>query len=485
MMTTVRIIITAVLAAASTAVTVVSVTTLPFYQATTDHLEPLVLFTIALWVLFALSLLSLRGVRSTRAAVVLVMAGAVAIGGAAMAGPPNTSTDSARYAWDGIVQDAGHSPYDYAPADSALAALRPQWLFPTPSVDADGMQHCPGIRIIKAEELETGNIICTALNRPAVNTIYPPASELFFAAVRFVSGPAAEYWPMQLAGLLLSLAITGLLLRGLLARGRDPRWAALWAWCPLVATEGVTNSHVDMLGALLLLAATLLASSRRPWLAGVALGVAISAKLIPVIGSFALLRRNPVKVIVSAVAVFALLYVPYVLASGVGVLGYLPGYLSEEGYVSGDRFILASTVLPGVAALIVSALLLLLLAAYTWLKSNPDDPWLVQLVMIGGTLLIVSPRYPWYALLLVPMIAMTGRWEWLVVPLTLTARLLYPDTDVTRAVLAAAVVIVVLGAVRRSGPGAVGRAWYELRHPFRPVKTAETGGSMPANVTER
>jgi len=481
-MTPVRIFITAALAAASTVATALSVTILPFYNVKSGHLEPLVLFTVTLWILFALAAFSLRGVRSTKAAIILVVVGSVAIGGAATAGPPNTSTDSARYAWDGIVQDAGLSPYDYAPADPAVAALRPEWLFPTPAVNKAGEQYCPGLRIVKVQELETGTTICSALNRPAVTTIYPPASELFFAAVRFVAGPGPEYWPMQLACLLLSLAITGLLINGLIARGRDPRWAALWGWCPLVATEGVTNSHIDMLGALLLLAATLLASSRRPWRAGVALGVAISAKLIPVIGSFALLRRSPVKVIVAAVAVFAVLYVPYVLASGIGVLGYLPGYLTEEGYTDGTRFVLVSLVLPGTAALVVSALLLAILAAYTWLKSNPDDPWLAQLVMIGGTLLIVSPRYPWYALLLVPMIAMTGRWEWFAVGLALTERMLFPEVDPSRVVVALAIVFVVAMSVRRSGPGAIGRAWDELRHPFRPARSR---GTAPVIITER
>lgn len=481
-----RIIITAVLAAASAATTAVSVTVLPFYDQESGHLEPLVWFTVGLWVLFALSLIALRAVRGTRAAMLLVIAGSVAIGAAAMVGPPNTSTDSARYAWDGIVQDAGISPYAYAPADPALAFLRPKWLFPTPTAGADHELHCPGMRIEKTRELETGDVICTALNRAAVTTIYPPASELFFAAVRFVAGPGPQYWPMQVACLLLSLAITGLLLRGLIARGRDPRWAALWAWCPLVATEGVTNSHIDMLGALLLLAATLLASSRRPWLAGIALGAAISTKLIPVIGSFALLRRRPVAVIAATIGVFTLLYVPYVLANGIGVLGYLPGYLNEEGYVSGSRFILLSLLLPGTAALAVSGVLLAVLAAYCWRKSDPDDPWLGQLVMIGGTLLIVSPSYPWYSLLLVPMIAMTGRWEWLAVPLALTQRLFFPEAlDPARVVFTIAIVVVLLGSVPRSGPGALGRAWDELRHPWRPARSPETRGFGAGNVTER
>lgn len=442
-------VVTAVLVAGLAVGTALSVTMLPFYLNRESEFRPLIVVTAVLWVLFALAVIALGRV-PVRAAIVLVMAGSVAIGGAAMAGPPNTSTDSARYAWDGIVQNAGLSPYDYAPADPVLEELRPEWLFPAPVVDGKGEPACTGPRIMRFREPGSGDILCTAINRAAVTTIYPPAGELFFAAVRLATGPSPEYWPMQLAGLLLGLATTGLLLRALLARGRDPRWAALWGWCPLVATEGVTNSHVDMLGALLLVVATLLVSSRRPWLGGIALGAAISVKLIPVIGSFALLRRNPVAVILGAVGVFALLYVPYILASGIAVLGYLPGYLTEEGYVSGERFVLVSLVAPGAAALIVSGVLLAVLAALTWWKSNPDDPWLAQLVMIGGTLLIVSPRYPWYALLLVPMIAMTGRWEWMAVPLALTERLLLPDLSVARVSVAVAILFIVMVSLRRS-----------------------------------
>ena len=183
------------------------------------------------------------------------------------------------------------------------------------------------------------------------------------------------------------------------------------------------------------------------------MGAAASVKLIPVIGSFALLKRHPIKVILPAVGVFALLYVPYVIASGIGVLGYLPGYLSEEGYVSGTRFILISLVAPGGAALIVAGVLLVILAGLVWWKSNPDDPWLAQLVMIGGTLLIVTPRYPWYALLLVPIIAMSGRWEWLAVPLALTERLLIPSIGLARVTVAVAIVFVVIVTIRRARDG--------------------------------
>jgi alpha-1,2-mannosyltransferase len=445
-----RIVFTVLLIAASAALTAFSVAALPYYDFVKGEVQPLVYTTAALWVLFALAVLALRRVPA-RASVVLVLVGTLAIGAAAMAGPPNTSTDSARYAWDGIVQNSGTSPYRYVPADPALESLRTDWLFPAPVEGADGAPECVGSRIMSVEEPGTGELVCTAINRGTVPTIYPPASELVFAGVRLLTGPDAQYWPMQLLGLLTSLAVTVLLLRGLIASGRDPRWAALWGWSPLVATEGVTNSHIDIVSALLLVAATLLVASGRVWAGGVALGVSIATKLIPVIGAPALLGRRPWALGAAAAATFLVLYIPYVLADGLQVLGYLPGYLSEEGYESGERFIMLSPVAPGAASTVLAAVLIAATALLVWWRTDPADPWLGQLVMIGAVLLIVTPRYPWYALLLVPMIAMTGRWEWFAVPLALTGRLLVPMAAPTRITVAVAVLVIVVMSIRRAG----------------------------------
>jgi alpha-1,2-mannosyltransferase len=440
-----RIVFTAALLALSAVATALSVSELPYYDYKVGQLEPLVFVTAGLWALFVLSLVTLRGVAG-RASVVLVLVGSLAIGVAAMAGPPNTSTDSARYAWDGIVQNAGISPYTYVPSDPALEELRTDWLFPAP-VDGE----CVGERIMTVDEPGTGDLVCTAINRAKVPTIYPPASELVFAGVRAITGDAPEYWPSQLFGLLVSLAVTVLLLRALQNSGRDPRWAAIWGWSPLVATEGVTNSHIDILSALLLVVASLLVASGRRWAGGAALGASIATKLIPVIGAPALLGRRPLPVIVASVGVFLVLYIPYVIADGIEVLGYLPGYLSEEGYESGTRFIMLSLVAPGPASLVLAAALIAVTGALVWWKTDPADPWLGQLVMIGVTLLVVTPRYPWYALLLVPMIAMTGRWEWLAVPLALTERLLIPSVDLARLSVVVAVVVIAVMSVRRAG----------------------------------
>jgi hypothetical protein len=405
-----------------------------------------VLFLVIVWVLFGLTVLLLRRA-PLRAAVVVIVAGSLAIGGAAMIGPPNTSTDSARYAWDGIVQDAGISPYAHTPDDAALASLRPDWLFPTPTMPADGTLHCPRDGTAPPTHLITdtaGTQICTAINRANVPTIYPPTSELLYALVRAPVLTSAAYWPLQLTGLVLSVAITLLLLFGLRRWGLDPRWAAVWAFCPLVASEGVTNSHVDELGTLLALAGVFLVAAGARWRGGILLGAAIAAKLIPVLTAPAVLRRQPAKVIVGAVATFVVLYIPYLATTGFAVVGYLPGYLGEEGYDDGSRFVLLQF-LPGTAALIVAALLLLGVAVLVIRYSDPSRPWLGQLVMIGATLVIASPRYPWYGLLLIPFVVMSGRWEWMLIPFALAlhtfigAHVVFGGTLLAAAVLIAAV----------------------------------------------
>lgn len=443
-----RIAVTAVLLAASAVVMGVTATAFGMVDNGGDD-RVFIACTVALWILFAAAIIVFRGVRG-RAAVALILAGGLAIGGAALAGPPNTSTDSARYVWDGLVQNAGISPYAYVPDADALAQVRTPWLFPS-EVGIDPAQ-CTLPRLRQATSSPSGMPLCTAINRPSSPTIYPPTAELFFGAVTLVSGSGAQYLPLQIAGLLMSLGITVLLMRALLRRRMDVRWAALWAWSPFVATEGVNNSHIDMLATLLVLVATLAVSRGFRFRGGIALGAAIATKLVPIIAAPALLRKQPWKVATAAVATFAVLYVPYVLSTGIAVLGYLPGYLSEEGYSSGTRFTILASVLPPNWTLAVAAVLLAVTAALVWWRTDPERPWLGQFVMIGTTLLVVSPNYPWYGLMLVPFIALTRRWEWFAVPAAMTLRQLYPHTQTYLGMLWLATLLIVIVSIRRLGP---------------------------------
>ncbi|MBT2538476.1 glycosyltransferase family 87 protein [Arthrobacter sp. ISL-69] len=380
--------------------------------------------TLFSWAVLVGAVSLLRNVPRRRVGAV-VIAGTILLGLIAVSAPPRTSNDSARYAWDGIVQKAGISPYANVPLDETLSSLRPGWLFASGTSGADGSPVCAE-NLFDTESVATFGYpsrdpLCTAINRPQVHTIYPPTAEIYFFGVRATVPDTAGYLPFQLAGLLISVAVALMLLRALADSGRPLHWAAVWGWSPFVQLEAVNNAHVDLLAGALVLAAGMLLAGGRPLRSGMAFGAAVATKLIPVIAAPALLFRRPARFIAAAVVTFTLLYVPYLAAAGVGVLGFLPGYLKEEGYSQsgGIRFGLAQLLCTGPWPPVLSAAALAIVAYGVLRRTHTENAWEQQTVMIGLTLLIVSPNYPWYALMLLPFIILSRRWEYLGVMLAL------------------------------------------------------------------
>lgn len=405
--TRIRTVATAALLAGLTASVVTAVRT----EGMLDGRGRILLWNGIAWALFAAAAWTVRKV-PVRAATVLVLAGGAVVAVAGLTAPPSTSTDMYRYAWDGKVQAAGLSPYDHPPVAPELARLRESWLFPPQTA-------CQNPTLVRKLKLYAADGVCTRINRPTVHTIYPPVAEGWFAAVHELSPDGSRHKALQAGGAVLAMGTTVALLVVLRRRGRDPRAAALWAWCPAVPVEAVNNAHVDALGVLLtVLALGTAAGARR----GALLGAAIAVKLYPVLalpGILSGLRpRQAVRVLLLAIVVITFAYLPYVLASDAGVLGYLPGYLHEEGYQSGSvrRFALLRVVLPDPAAGPAAAVMLLLTALYVLRRGDPARPWSGALLVTGTALLLTSPAYSWYALLVVALVALDGRWEWLAIP---------------------------------------------------------------------
>lgn len=384
------------------------------------------------WILLMAAVFLLRRVPRYRIGAVII-AGTVLLGAVAVSAPPRTSNDSARYAWDGIVQKAGISPYSHVPLDETLAGLRPGWLFAPGSLDSDGRPVCAkelfGTESVAALGYPSGTPLCSAINRPHVHTIYPPTAEIYFLGVRAAVPDSVGYLPFQLGGLLISVAVGVMLLRILAARGMPLHLAAVWGWSPFVQLEAINNAHVDLLGGALILAAGILLTAGKPLRSGVAFGAAVATKLIPAIAAPGLLFKRPARFIAAAVATFTLLYVPYLAFAGAGVLGFLPGYLKEEGYSQsgGIRFGLAQIVAAGPWIPVLSAAALAIVALGVLRRTTAANLWEQQTVMIGLTLLIVSPNYPWYALMLMPFIVLSRRWEYISVILALGVIYMVPS----------------------------------------------------------
>ena len=369
------------------------------------------LVLVVAWLVFAAGALIVRRL-PVRLAVAFILVGGAAMEVAALTGPPHLSDDVFRYIWDGRVQAAGFDPYEYVPAAPELARLRDPALWPaashwcvkpgTPDPDRPGALLVPG---------------CSRLNRPWVHTIYPPVAEAYFFTIDEMSPPGAGTPPMQAGAGLAALAVTGVLVTGLNRLGRDPRAAVLWAWCPTVAFEAGNDAHVDVLAAGLSVASLIvLARARtrgRAAVGGSLLGLAVATKLYPALISPAVVRRRPVAVASAGVAAGAAVYLPHVLAVGGHVLGFLPGYLDQEGYGNGTRFALLELVIPaawcGPVAVVILAATALLVMRYT----DPRRPWDGAVVMVGVALILTSPAYPWYTEMVVALAAIAGRAEWL------------------------------------------------------------------------
>jgi hypothetical protein len=143
--------------------------------------------------------------------------------------------------------------------------------------------------------------------------------------------------------------------------------------------------------------------------------------------------RLPVAVTLIVIAC----YLPYI-GVGQGVLGFLSGYLSEEGFQGGQGFWLVNVArhvfgdVPGLQTLyIVFAAGVLgaqaLRMAFT-AEASPERRMRDIAMLLMAGLFFLSPNYPWYFLVVVPFIPIGGGTPaWALSIGALLLYLLYPD----------------------------------------------------------
>ncbi len=373
------------------------------------------LYALAVAIVLRTHTPAMQDARRTLTAVLLL---AVAMRLAVFLPPPLLSTDVYRYVWDGRVQAAGINPYLHLPAAPELLALRDAGSSPA--------------------------AIYPNINRAYyAPTIYPPAAQAIFAAVALAwpGGPTTSVWGMKTAMLAFdTLAVAaGLLL--LRTAGLPAARVLIYAWNPLVVWEFAGGAHIDAAAAGLSALAILAAVRCRPALAGAALGLAVLCKLLPAAIFPALWRRWELRTLVVCGAVIAAGYACYA-GAGWRVLGYLPGYASEEGLGNGGGvFLLRLAALsgplphwagPAYGAMGLAGLLALSVSVVR--QALPADParrathiCRDALWLCAATMAVLSPHYPWYltALALPTVLAPRPAALWLM----LSAPVLYLDPN--------------------------------------------------------
>jgi alpha-1,6-mannosyltransferase len=312
----------------------------------------------------------------------IILACAVLMRCVLLATPPSLSTDIYRYVWDGRVQAAGINPYRYVPAAPELAALRDEDIYPH-------------------------------INRPAgATTIYPPVAEAVFFLVNLTGAGLAGMKVVMTA--FEGLAIVVLLY--LLPRAGLPRERVLiYAWNPVAVWEIAGNSHVDAVAIGFMALALLARAHRRPALIGIALAAATLVKLLPVCLFPALWQRWDWRMPLAFIATVVLAYLPY-LGAGERVVGYLPGYVAEEGMDSGTAyyplFLLSRvTMLPpwaGAAYILAGLVVLAVLALRIMLRERPLGAETAPaaaiatyrdcLVLSTAVVVLLNLNHPWYFL---------------------------------------------------------------------------------------
>jgi hypothetical protein len=256
---------------------------------------------------------------------------------------------------------------------------------------------------------------CTLLNRETVHTIYPPLAQLWFLAEHFLIPQSTRDRGYESVGLLIVVATTGLLLAFLYSTKRDIRQVVIWACCPAVAIEAVQNAHIDGLAVLFVVLGAWMAEREQWTWAAAAVGAAGLIKLYPLVFFPALVQGRRVRGAVVIAVMFAVAYLPHLIAVGGGVTGFLGPYVHQEGFDSGRRYQLLSLLgLHGKVALVVAVGALLVVAALAFLRVL-GPPTRAALILFAVILFVSTPGEPWEDLTLVALAAMTGIWRWLTV----------------------------------------------------------------------
>ncbi|MGB2900273.1 MAG: hypothetical protein WBB89_13470 [Candidatus Acidiferrum sp.] len=280
--------------------------------------------------------------------------------------PPGPDDDIHRYLWDGRVQRLGYNPYSVIPADPALAGL-----------------HTPETR---------------GLNNPEVPSPYPAGAQLFFRAVTAIH---ESIFALKVAFVVCDLAIVLVLLDILCCSGQGAHWVLAYAWNPLLATDVAGSGHIDIVGVLLLLVSVAALVRRWRAVAGLAFGLAVAVKLLPIVLLPLYWRRVRMRDAALAAIVVGLLYVPFFNHGRIpiGSLGtYVQRYRFNDPVFATLERVAAPQLVAGLAVL-VGFLTAIWMRSKALAWSSDAFAW-----PMAASLLCAPVVYPWYLLWLLPFL---------------------------------------------------------------------------------
>jgi hypothetical protein len=294
-----------------------------------------------------------------------------------LSAPPDLSDDIYRYVWDGKLQYVGISPYTYAPSDPLLRPYH--------------SAHLPA-----------------RVNFPDIKTIYPPLAQAFFTLSYAIFGENLD--GMKFIFILINMGNIFLFYRILQQRRCSLAPLLLFAWNPLLIMETAVNGHLDVLFLFFLLMALLFFYRQRWLFAGIALGLSVLSKLIPLIALPVFVaelatkkpRRKPLILFsVSFAATLVLAVLPYRKTIG-NMLKTMMNY-SSYWYFNSPHFHLLLAIFKDnvlVHRILFLVLIVILAAMVLWRTRFEKKIFLCFFAFIMFNPVI----YPWYLIVLLGLL---------------------------------------------------------------------------------
>jgi hypothetical protein len=337
-------------------------------------------FAFATWCAFTAERVSSRVDQGTALAIILIGAGGMRL--VLLFSEPSLSSDIYRYIWDGRVQAAGINPYRYVPAAAELASLRDETIWP---------------HINRADYAVT---------------LYPPGAQFVFLALTRLGESVGA---MKFALLLCETGAVAAIIALLRQLGKPLTSVAAYAWHPLPVWEIAGNGHLDAAMLALLLAGLTVWLAGRTLIAGMLIAFSLLIKPLAALALPVLWRPWDWRLPLCVAGIVALAYLPY-LSVGPGVFGFVSGYVEEEGFASGNGFKLLWLVQQATGPIsygraVYLAIVLFALGALALRVALRTDRGAQASIRATGWMLIaflvlISPNYPWYFLVLVPFLAL-------------------------------------------------------------------------------
>jgi hypothetical protein len=251
------------------------------------------------------------------------------------------------------------------------------------------------------------------VNHPGMTAIYPPASLLVEAGVQALLPGLQGFTVLACAA---SLAAIGLSLALIVRTGIAPGLILVVAWNPVLAIFASGEAHNDIIMAVLLLIALLLATCGAAKSAIVTLTLAILVKPFAAITLPALLATAGWRRWWLVPVTAAVLYLPFA-GAGSGLLASLlafGGTMHFHGALDPwIRLGAAVVVAPANVELAVRIVLMLALAGgltWLWLRRGSAPLPTLAVRMLGVLLLCLPTLHPWYFIAVVVLLPFARSW---------------------------------------------------------------------------